>query len=65
MGKLAIGLLAFAGGALVGGLFVKWYVETHAAGIVGEKIGAAIFGEGTTGARITQGLLSTVDQVRA
>jgi len=56
---------AFAVGAVAGGLFVKWYVETHAAQIVGEKLGAELFGEGTTGAKIVGGLTGIVDQVRA
>lgn len=34
MGKLAIALLAFAAGAVVGGLVVKKYVEQHGLGLV-------------------------------
>jgi hypothetical protein len=64
MSKLAIGVLAFAGGALAGGLFVKWYVETHAGQLAGEAIGAKLFGEGSTGQRIVTGLLAGVDEAR-
>lgn len=65
MGKIAIGVIAFAAGAAAGGLVVKWYVEKHYAGLAGEKIGAALFGEGTTGARITTGLFNFADEARA
>ncbi len=65
MGKIAIGVLAFAAGAAVGGLVVKWYVEKHYAGLAGEKLGAAIFGEGTTGAHAVTGIFNLVDEVRA
>lgn len=65
MGKLAIGVLAFSAGAVAGGLFVRWYVQTHALGLVGEKAGAAIFGEGTAGAKVLGGILNTVDEVRS
>lgn len=56
---------AFAVGAVAGGLFVRWYVQTHAAEIVGEKLGAELFGEGTTGAKIVGGLSGVLDQVRS
>lgn len=66
MGKLAIGLLAFAGGALAGGLFVRWYVTTHAGQLAGEAIGEKLAAAGyPTAGRITTGLLSTLDEVRA
>lgn len=55
---------AFVAGAVAGGLFVKWYVETNAARIAGDKLGAAIFGEGTAGAKIVGGLSGIVDEVR-
>jgi hypothetical protein len=65
MGKLAIGVLAFAAGAAAGGLLVKWYVEKHYAGLAGEKIGAALFGEGSTGAHAVTAIFNVVDEVRA
>jgi hypothetical protein len=57
--------LAFGAGALVGGVFVGWYVKKHYVGLAGEELGAKIFGEGTTGAKILGGLLNTVDEVRS
>lgn len=62
MGKLAIGVLAFAGGALAGGLFVKWYVQTHPGELAAMKLGEQLFGEGSTGAKILGGIGSAVDQ---
>lgn len=64
MGKVAIGILAFAAGAVAGGLFVQWYVKRHAGQLAGDAIGAAIFGEGTTGAKILGGILATTDELR-
>jgi hypothetical protein len=57
-------VIAFVAGAVAGGLFVRWYVQTHAVGLFGEKAGAAIFGEGTTGANIVSGISTAIDQVR-
>lgn len=61
MGKLGIGLLAFAGGAVAGALFVRWYIQTHPGEIVGGKLGEAIFGEGSTGAKILGGIGNAID----
>jgi len=57
--------VGFGVGAVVGGLFVKWYVETHAAQIVGEKIAGAIGvdPDSATGKTIV-GLAGVLDQVR-
>jgi hypothetical protein len=63
--KLVIGVLAFAGGAVAGGLFVRWYVQTHALGLAGDALGAKLFGEGTTGAKVLGGVLNAVDEVRS
>jgi hypothetical protein len=61
-----IGVLAFAGGALAGGLFVKWYVERHAGQLAGEAIGEKLTAAGyPTLGRFTSGLLTAVDEVRA
>jgi hypothetical protein len=57
-------VLAFAAGAVAGGAFVYWYASTHPGEIAGEKIGAALFGEGSTGASIIAGLGHTIDQAR-
>jgi hypothetical protein len=65
MGKLAIGVLAFAAGAAAGGLFVKWYVETHTAELGLKGVGEKFFGEGSTGAQILAGIGHTFDEVRA
>ena len=66
MSKLAIGLLAFAGGALAGGLFVRWYVTTHAGQLAGEAISEKLAAAGyPTLGRISAGLLTAVDEVRA
>jgi hypothetical protein len=62
MFKVAI---AFAVGAVAGGLFVKWYVENNAARIVGEKVAGALGVDptSTTGKTIV-GLAGLVDEVR-
>lgn len=65
MGKIWIGVLAFAGGAVVGGAFVAWYASSHWGQLTGQEIGAKIFGQGTTGAKITQDLFGLVDSVRS
>jgi hypothetical protein len=65
VGKIAIGVVAFAAGAAAGALVVKWYVEKHYAALAGEKIGAALFGEGSTGAHAVTGIFSAIDEVRA
>lgn len=65
MRTLAIGVLAFAAGAAVGGLVVKWYVEKHYVGLAGEKLGGALFGEGTTGAHAVTAVFNAIDEVRA
>lgn len=64
MGKLAVGLLAFAAGALVGGLAVGYYVKQHYAGIAADQLGAAL-GLGPSGTKILGGILNTVDELRA
>ena len=65
MGKLAIGALAFAAGAALGGLFVGYYVKKHYAGLAGEQIGEKVFGAGSTGAKIVAGIFDAVDTVRS
>lgn len=65
MGKIAVGVLAFAAGAAAGALFVRWYVMRHAGGLAGEALGAKVFGEGSTGAKIVTGIFEAVDEVRA
>jgi hypothetical protein len=65
VGKLVVGVLGFAAGAVAGGLFVRWYVMRHAGALAGQAIGDKIFGEGTTGAKILGGVLGAVDEVRA
>lgn len=64
MEKVTIGVLAFAAGAVAGGLFVKWYVQTHAGGIAAGKLGESLFGEGSTGAKILGGIGGAIDEVR-
>ncbi len=54
MGKLAVGLIAFAAGAVVGGWFVKHYVETHAAGLFAQGAVDKIFGQGSTAGLIAK-----------
>lgn len=61
MARLA---LAFVVGAAAGGLFVKWYVEHHTAGLAGDALGAKLFGEGSAGAKIVSGVGGIVDEVR-
>ncbi len=65
MGKLAVGVVAFAAGAAVGALFVRWYVMRHAGGLAGEALGEKIFGADSTGAKIVSGIFNAVDEVRA
>jgi len=65
VGKVAIGVLAFAAGALLGGAFVAWYVDRHYLELAGEKLGDKLFGAGTTGAKLTEGVFSLADDVRA
>lgn len=55
---------AFAAGAVAGALFVRWYIMTHPGELAGEKLGAALFGEGSTGANIVTGIGHTIDQAR-
>ena len=38
-------ILVFVGGALAGGLFVRWYVQNHALELFAEGAGAKVFGE--------------------
>ncbi len=64
MGKIAIGVLAFAAGAAAGGLFVKWYVETHAGALGLGTAGEKIFGKDSAGAHILAGIGETIDEVR-
>lgn len=62
---VVVGALAFAAGAVAGGLFVRWYVMRHAGQLAGDAIGAEIFGEGSTGAKILGGVLTGLDEFRA
>lgn len=59
-----VGVLAFAGGALAGGLFVRWYVQAHAgelaAGAVAGKLGL-----GSGGTAILSGIGDELDKLRA
>lgn len=63
VGKVIVGMLAFAAGAVVGGLVVKRYVETHPGELVLGGIGARIFGEGSRGERITGAVGAIVDGI--
>ena len=52
MGKLAIGLLAFAAGAVAGALLVKFYFQQHALGLVAQGAVDKLFGQGSTAGKI-------------
>ena len=65
MGKVAVGVVSFAAGALAGALFVRWYVMRHAGQLAGQAIGDKVFGEGSTGSKILGGVLTAVDDIRA
>jgi len=64
MRTIVVGALAFVAGAAAGGLFVRWYVMRHAGQLAGDAIGAELFGEGSTGAKIMGGLLTGLDEIR-
>jgi hypothetical protein len=65
MGKLAVGVLAFAGGFLAGALFVRNYVKAHPletlAPGAAQQLAEKIFGDGPTGKQIGQAAYSAVD----
>jgi len=57
--------VAFAAGAVAGGLFVRWYVTTHVGQLGAEALGAKLFGEGSTGAHVIGDIGSFIDSERA
>lgn len=65
MGKVLVGVLAFAAGAAVGGGFVAWYVKRHYLELGGKELGDKIFGAGSTGSAIVAGIFPALDNLRA
>lgn len=63
MGKVAIGVLAFAAGAVVGGWFVKRYVETHAAGLFLQGAADKLFGEGSAAGKVAMDVGNAIQGV--
>lgn len=63
MGRLLIGVAAFAAGFGAGALFVKWYISTHPGGTIIAAAGEKIFGEGSKGAAIVSSVGHTIDDV--
>ena len=64
MDRAALAVVAFAAGAVAGGLFVRWYVTKNAAGLGARALGEKLFGEGSAGADVVAGLGRIVDDVR-
>jgi len=60
LGKLGVGLLAFAAGAAVGALIVKTYFEQHALGLVLQGATDKLFGSGSSAGKIAAGLGDTL-----
>jgi len=52
VGKVAIGLIAFAAGAVVGGLVVKAYLQQHGLGLVLQGGLDKFFGQGSTAGKL-------------
>jgi len=52
VGKVAIGVVAFAAGALVGAWLVKNYFNQHALGLTAQGIADKYLGEGSTTGKV-------------
>lgn len=65
MGKLVVGVLAFAAGAAAGGAFVAWYVKRHYLELGGKELGDKLFGKDSTGSAIVSGIFPALDNLRA
>jgi len=63
VGKVAIGVVAFAAGALVGALVVRSYVQQHGLGLVAQGIVDKFAGVGSSAGKLAAGLGDAVQGI--